>query len=521
MDERVFKRINLFKGFIRTTRDYWDAVGYHLRKHRLHNRHFHGVGVVKGIAGELQVRARRRPELAVEVRPGYAIDPGGQDVMVREVELRRLVKEDFVLPRTIYLVLRYVEQESEFRQIRIPGFPERDGHARIEEAYRVDWTIAEPDQRKELELCRILLTEDTVGIRNAEDPNHPRAGEIDLRHVRYAGVCGGSVPGMDYSRVRTVLLDAARTHTYMARTRNLPTAQVVATGCVDFAMLAEARVMNELSFLNNLETLRQLQAEIITEAQTNEPAMARRRQYREFGEQLQSSSDVLGAMAELTVDERAEAARLAMGSQLKGLELVSELIQAPKAVLGGGEQEMKPGTGIRVLDGTDWERLKVESRMPAMSMVVEGREWRLIDELDLLDGESEKAHRFAIREAFDWWRSQVTLRYPDGASIQDHGISHKGGYATWEVNNVVPGLPLVIVRRMDYARGDYWCRVWVNDVEAGEVPCMGEDTRYRWRNWPFYIHEHFVRHRVVRVKQDIETANRDVNFFKLWFYQPV
>ncbi len=520
MDERVFKRINLFKGFIRTTRDYKDAVGYHLRKARLHNRYFHAFGLVPGVTGELKVRSRRRPELAVEVRPGYAIDPLGRDILVREVELKRVVKDDFVLPQTLHLVLRYDERESDYRQIRIPGFPERDGCARIEESYRIDWTIAEPDPRRELELCRIVLTDDTVAIRDAEDPNNPRPGEIDLRWVRHAARCGGTVMGLSFEMLVRALLDAARTYTYMARTRSLPAAQQAAAACVSFATLAEARVLDEEGVLGALDLLRKIQHESVLEAVMQEPALARRKEFRGYSAQVEETSEVLMVSGQLATSERREAAQMVVSGQMSGLSQLDALIQAPRPVLGASNEVIKPGTGIRVLDGTDWERLKIESRMPARSMVVEGREWRLIDTLDVLDAESERSHSFAIREAIDWWRSQVTLKYPDGAQVADDGIGHKGGYATWEIHNVTPGLPLVIMRRMDYGRGDYWCRVWINDVEAGEVPCMGEDTRYRWRNWPFYVHPNFVRHNVVRVKQAIETSNRDVNFFQLWFYQP-
>lgn len=520
MDERVFKRINLFKGFIRTTRDYKGAVAYHLRKHRLHNRTFHSYGVVPGVTGELEVRQRRRVELAVEVRPGYALDPQGQDVVVREVEIKRLVKEDFVLPQTIYLVLRYHEQESDFRQIRIPGFPERDGFARVEEAYRVDWTIAEPDPRRELELCRILLTEDTVAIRDAENPLKPRAGEIDRRYVRNAAVCRGTTAGVSAGVMSSAFKEASRTQMYLSRTRDLSSAASVATGCVSLSALSLAQVVNGDGVLRAMSMLRRLQQESITEVTVNEPALSRRKRFREYIESVEQSGEVLDVMDELGPGEKAEAAQMVVGTQLSGMSALDELVSAPAPMLGQALEEMKPGTGIRVLDGTDWERLKIESRMPALSMVVEGREWRLIDSVNLLEAESERAHEFAIREAFDWYRSQLKLKYPDGALVNDDGIGHRGGYATWEVHNVTPGLPLVIMRRMDYGRGDYWCRIWINDVEAGEVPCHGEDTRYRWRNWPFYVHPHFVRHRVVRVKQAIETANRDVNFFRLWFYQP-
>jgi hypothetical protein len=307
----------------------------------------------------------------------------------------------------------------------------------------------------------------------------------------------------------------------MARTRNLPSALSVSTACTNLAVLTEAQQLNETSMLRSLHLLVDLQKEMIKESDLNEPALSHRKNFRDYKVKVERCEELLSAEDEIQVDDRIEAVQLSLGMQVSGMKMLHGLIQPPSPVLSSSMNEMVEGTGIRVLDGTDWERLKVESRMPAMSVLVEGREWRLIDDLNVLDPDSEREHSFEIGEAIDWWRSQVKLKYPDGAIVGDEGIGHKGGFAQWEVHNVVPGQPLVVIRRMDYARGDYWCRVWVNDVDAGEVPCNGDDVRYRWRNWPFYIHPHFVRHRVIRIKQGVETANRDVNFFRLWFYQPV
>jgi hypothetical protein len=522
MDENVFKRINVFKGFVRTAKDYTDAVEFHVKKQHLHNHGFHGVGVVPGVGGELQVRARRTPSLAVEMRPGYAIDPSGRDIVAPEVEVKEVPLHDFSLPRTVYLRLRYAEDESDFRRIRIPGFPEREGYARLKEGYRLEWTVAEPDPAQDLEVCRLFLTYELDAIRNAADPNDPKPGEIDLRWVRRANVCGGSVPGVSLLEQRAALRLAVRTYTHIQRSRNIPSAGAAATASVVMGVLNEAQILDPLSYLQVLGVQRRMFRDVVLEAEQFEPKLTRRPMFGRYKGKLDTVGEVLGATRELEGQERREAVQLTAGMQREGIEALHDLIRPPQVgALGAFKQEMKPGTGIRVLDGTEWERLKIDSRMPYPTLVVEGREWKLIDEIDLLDGESERVHRFAIREAQRFFRSQITNSYPDGSRIFDSGIGHEGGFAEWEIQNVTPGLPLVILRRMDYGRGDYWCRVWVNEVEAGEVPCMGEDQRYRWRNWPFGISEHFVRQQVVRVRQAIDASNRDVNYFRLWFYQPI
>ena len=74
-EPKAFKRVNFFRGFLATEEDFNDATQYHVENRRLHNRVFHGLGVVPGFLGDLRVRARGKGELAVEVLPGLAVDP--------------------------------------------------------------------------------------------------------------------------------------------------------------------------------------------------------------------------------------------------------------------------------------------------------------------------------------------------------------------------------------------------------------------------------------------------------------
>jgi len=73
-EQTGFKRINFFKGFLTTEKDWNDAEKYHIDKRMVHNRMFHSPGVAFGHGGDLRVGARARGDLSVEIQPGYAVD---------------------------------------------------------------------------------------------------------------------------------------------------------------------------------------------------------------------------------------------------------------------------------------------------------------------------------------------------------------------------------------------------------------------------------------------------------------
>jgi len=89
------------------------------------------------------------------------------------------------------------------------------------------------------------------------------------------------------------------------------------------------------------------------------------------------------------------------------------------------------------------------------------------------------------------------------------------------VHGVIPDTHFAIIRMMDYARGDYELKFTVNGRDVGVSRCEGYDRRARWRNWPFVIPAYFVNDTVLRIQQTPLTADRDVNMFYYWFYQPL
>ena len=144
----------------------------------------HSPGIVYGYAGDLKVNARARGDLSVEVQPGYAIDGQGNDLMIFDAAIRNINLEEFRLPQTIYIVLRYYEELTDF--IAYKENLEYKGHRRVLESCRVEISQTEPDITREVELARIYLEKGVQRVRDARDPADPKA-ERDRHALHAAG----------------------------------------------------------------------------------------------------------------------------------------------------------------------------------------------------------------------------------------------------------------------------------------------------------------------------------------------
>ena len=157
---------------------------------------------------------------------------------------------------------------------------------------------------------------------------------------------------------------------------------------------------------------------------------------------------------------------------------------------------------------------------PKPQMDLEGITWVLVDEIEILNKESEDKHIFTIKEAKDSYRSRQKLKYPDGTTVEDTGRAHVDGYSEFKLLNITPGRPVVVLRRMDYVYGDYELELSVNGKKVGVVSCVGTDRVHRWRNWPAMIAAEHVTDGTMLVRQQSVTAGRDINMFHIWVYQP-
>lgn len=509
MSEQVqgFKRINFFKGFLTTEKDWNDAERYHIDKRRLHNRMMHSPGVVYGFAGDLRVTARARGDLSVEVQPGYAIDGMGNDLLIHDATIRNISLEELKLPQTIYIVLRYYEELTDF--IAYKENLEYKGHRRVLESCKVELSQTEPDITREVELARIHLDKGVNRIRDARDPASPQANEIDLRYVQRGGLAGSLLPGFLRVRLETLLGQVRRGALEYTR-RGVIAAHDVVQACNTALMMLYTNLLDLRNVFDIFKLIIECEAELSLDVDVHHPTIAAKKEFSEYRRQVEILRGLLAENKNNT-----EAFQNLLAYQAKCAEIAISAVAGEKPVIAAPEEkkETKP------IDIKDWEGVKVMPQ-PKPEMDLEGTKWVLVDEIEILNKESEDKHMFTIKEAKDSYRSRQKLKYPDGTTVEDTGRAHVDGYSEFKLLNITPGRPVVLLRRMDYVYGDYEIELSVGGKKATIVACNGTDRVHRWRNWPAMIPAEAITESSIVVRQGSVTAGRDINMFHIWVYQP-
>lgn len=502
-----FKRINFFKGFLTTEKDWNDAERYHIDKRRLHNRMLHSPGVVYGYQGDLRVTARTRGDLAVEVQAGYAIDGLGNDLLIYDAAIRNINLDDFKLPQTIYVVLRFYEELTDF--IAYKENLEYKGHRRVLESCRVELSQTEPDIFREVELARIYLEKGVNRIRDARDPQNPTPNEIDMRYVPRGGHAGSTLPGFLRHKLDHLLMEVRRAGVEYTR-RGVVAGHDVVQSCNTALMLMYANLVDLRNVFDMFRLIIDTQSELALEVDAHHPQIAAKKEFSEFRRHVEVVRGLLGENKNNT-----EAFQNLLAYQGKTIEIALTAVGDLKPVLVVPEEKKLE----RVAELRDWDAIKVVPQ-PQPQVTLEGTVWVLVDEIEILNRESEDKHIFTIKEAKDSYRSRQKLKYPDGTTVEDNGRAHVDGYSEFKLLNISPGKPVVILRRMDYVYGDYELELSVNGKKAGVVSCTGTDRVHRWRNWPAMIGAENVKEGTMLVRQQSITAGRDINMFHIWVYQP-
>ena len=502
-----FKRINFFKGFLTTEKDWNDAERYHIDKRRLHNRMMHSPGIVYGYSGDLRVTARARGDLSVEVQPGYAIDGMGNDLMIYDATIRNINLEEFKLPQTIYIVLRYYEELTDF--IAYKENLEYKGHRRVLESCKVELSQTEPDIMREVELARIHLEKGVNRIRDARDPAAPGANEIDMRYVQKGGLAGSMLPGPMRQRLEGLLHQVRRGAVEYTR-RGVVSAHDVVQACNTALMLMFANLVDLRNVFEIFKLVIDTEGELALDVDVHHPTIAQKKEFSEYRRQVEI---LRGLLAENK--NNVEAFQNLIAYQAKCAEIAATAVAGEKPVIAAPEEKKEQ----KIADIKDWEGVKVLPQ-PKPQMELEGITWVLVDEIEILNKESEDKHIFTIKEAKDSYRSRQKLKYPDGTTVEDTGRAHVDGYSEFKLLNVTAGKPVVLLRRMDYVYGDYELEMSVNGKKVSVVSCVGTDRVHRWRNWPAMIPPESVTEGTLLVRQLSITAGRDINMFHIWVYQP-
>jgi hypothetical protein len=503
-----FKRINFFKGFLTTEKDWNDAERYHIDKRRLHNKMLHSSGIVYGYAMDLKVNARARGDLSVEVQPGYAIDGMGNDLLIYDATIRNINLEEFRLPQTIYIVLRYYEELTDF--IAYKENLEYKGHRRVLESCRVEISQSEPDLSREVELARIYLEKGVQRIRDARDPADPKANEIDMRYTPKGGLSGSTLPPHLRLRLEMLLWQVRRGALEYSR-RGVIAAHDVIQACNTALMLLYANLLDLRNIFDIFRLIIDTEGELALDVDVHHPTIAQKKEFSEYRRQVEILRGLLSEGK-----NNMDAYMNLLAYQAKCAEIALSAVAGEKPVITAPQDKVETAKAI---DIRDWEGVK-GMPAPKPSMDLEGTTWVLVDEIEILNKESEDRHIFTIKEAKDSYRSRQKLKYPDGTTVEDTGRAHVDGYSEFKLQNITPGRPVVVLRRMDYVYGDYELEMAVNGKKVSIVSCVGTDRVHRWRNWPAMIAAEHVTDGTLLVRQQSITAGRDINMFHIWVYQP-
>jgi hypothetical protein len=505
--QQGFKRINFFKGFLTTEKDWNDAERYHIDKRRLHNRMLHSPGVVQGYQGDLRVISRARGDLAVEVQPGYAIDGMGNDLLIFDATIRNINLEEFKLPQTIYIVLRYYEELTDF--IAYKENLEYKGHRRVLESCKIELSQTEPDIGREVELARIYLEKGVNRIRDARDPAAPAPNEIDHRYVQRGGLAGSMLPGFLRLKLETLLNTVRRAGIEYTR-RGVIAGHDVVQACNTALMMVYGNLVDLRNVFDIFKLIVDCEGELSLDVDVHHPTIAQKKEFSEYRRQVEILRGLLGENK-----NNNEAFQNLLAYQAKTAEIALSAIGDLKPVIVAPEEKKEE----KVADIKDWEGVKVMPQ-PKPQMDLEGITWVLVDEVEILNKESEDKHIFTIKEAKDSYRSRQKLKYPDGTTVEDTGRAHVDGYSEFKLLNITANKPVVLLRRMDYVYGDYEIEMSINGKKVSVVSCVGTDRVHRWRNWPALIAAEHVKDGTLLVRQQSITAGRDINMFHIWVYQP-
>lgn len=245
-EPRGVRRLNFFKGLVTYHTDWSDRESYRRDKQRWHNLRCHGAGVVAGEAGELAVSGRG--DLSVEIQPGCALDATGNELVLRETQVKQVPIEGLELPQTLFVLARFTEAPTDF--IAYKHDPRLRGHRRVVEGCQIE-IAPRAASSGELELARMRLEPGVRAVSDAKIAARPQANEIDRRYVAWVGRAGSGFQQTEQLAITTLLQETRRTLGMWARAGRVRSAadalhQTIAMSALHLAALTDPRSLFEL-----------------------------------------------------------------------------------------------------------------------------------------------------------------------------------------------------------------------------------------------------------------------------------
>lgn len=144
---------------------------------------------------------------------------------------------------------------------------------------------------------------------------------------------------------------------------------------------------------------------------------------------------------------------------------------------------------------------------------------RLVARLDVLDDAAMSATGFAISGEKDRHRSSQKRRYPDGRIVEDKGLCHYQGQASFRLYGLTPGrdaLLLSRVLRLELA-GPH--ELWVNGVMVHrQEEHLPRDSPAPWYNLPYILPGAILPAGIAQI--EVRALGHDLGHFCYWLFQP-
>lgn len=175
---KPFERLQVHDGLLMNAERWRRAHEYHRQRQNVHYQSINQPGIVcdlgvRLISAPTEVSSQYRDGRWLQIQPGIAIDLFGNIIVVPEpMEYRISTDPPTAEPVIVYLVISYVDPEK-LRQKEQREF--------IQETFRIDEKPSPPSEL-EVELCRILLTQNLSQLENPTDVFFPQQNALDLRY---------------------------------------------------------------------------------------------------------------------------------------------------------------------------------------------------------------------------------------------------------------------------------------------------------------------------------------------------
>ncbi|MDF1664993.1 MAG: hypothetical protein P1V97_24740 [Planctomycetota bacterium] len=496
------KRVHYFDGQALHAEDFAATARYLSEKRQQDRRFLHGYGAVDiGRRQSFQIRVDPEHNAALLLGPGYGLDKSGRDLRIPEEQ--KIVLDQVWLeseePTLVYLVLRVTEVKDDLWVD--PDNPTCQGFRRVREETRAHFTSTRDPQESGLEIARILL--------------HGASGALPGPTV--IEINQDQLPRIRASRSMTEQQKSALSKTIRSLTKQLGLLTSLGwnsvtdlrtmlcslniTACSsgfdsrDWASLG--RVLS-LAFQDFQQDL--LRGEHNDRSPSHSFLHKLHGSLKDLGSGAQDHSHAITSLQELAS---------ALKQFLSNTD-ADELEDEPEHDLEQRFNELEETISAE-------EDLGDRAAIPE-TIMIQGQLYHLIDEVVLLDDDSEAEHQLTLENSEDAETATKTYRYPDGRARSAQGRIFSTGTLEWSFLGLEDKGDVLVACRADVGEDDCRALLRVGDQEPELWVTSKAEEGSRWRNGIKAVSAPFIEDG--RLKCQLKPSkDTSLRIFGLWLYQ--